>query len=155
MKVPESVSAVLRGQTARKRRTHLLEEVGLALHRDHVHKVERVLLVVDLGVAERDEEAVGDKLDVLAHELGVHADEADRERVGEELLLDLDRLADDALDRVRVRAALEVREEEAGKVGVEALVARDELVLQGRRASVEELREGAREREREEDARRR
>jgi hypothetical protein len=48
-------------------------------------------------------------------------------------LLDRDRLADDALDRVGVRSAFEVREEEAGKVGVETLVARDELVL---RASV-------------------
>jgi len=32
-------------------------------------------------VAERDEETVGDKLDVLAHELGVHADERDGEGV--------------------------------------------------------------------------
>ena len=107
-----------------------LEEVGLALHRDHVHKVERVSRLVNLFVAERDEQPVGDKFDVLAHEVRVHADQLDRQRVRQELLLDRDRLADDALDRVGVRSAFEVREEQAGKVGVETLVARDELVLQ-------------------------
>ena len=61
----------------------LLEEVRLALERDHVHEVEGVRHVVHLRVAERDEEAIGDKLDVLAHECRVHADEATRECICE------------------------------------------------------------------------
>jgi hypothetical protein len=51
------------------------KEVGLALKRDHVHKVEGIRDVVDLFVAESDEKAIGDELDVLIHEGGVHADE--------------------------------------------------------------------------------
>lgn len=49
----------------------------------------------------------------------------------EELLLNLDRLADDLGDRVRMRPSAEVGEEQARKVGVETLVARDELVGEG------------------------
>jgi hypothetical protein len=52
-----------------------------ALERDHVHEVERVVHVVVLRAAERDEQAVGNELDVLAHKLGVHPDEANREGV--------------------------------------------------------------------------
>ena len=44
------------------------------------------------------EQAVGDKLDVLLHELSVHADEGAREGLGQELLLNLDSLPDDGLD---------------------------------------------------------
>lgn len=51
------------------------KEVGLALKRDHVHKVEGIRDVVELFVAESDEETIGDELDVLVHEGGVHADE--------------------------------------------------------------------------------
>ena len=61
----------------------LLEEIGFALQRNHVHEVERVCCFVDLSIAEGDEEAVSDKLDVLAHELRVHADEADRQGIFE------------------------------------------------------------------------
>lgn len=52
-------------------------------------------------------------------------------------MLNLDGFADDALDRVGVGTALEVREEEAGEVGVESLVSRDELVLMNRSDRVE------------------
>lgn len=103
----------------------------LSLERDQVHEVEGVLDVVDFGVAEGDEEAVGDKLDVLAHEGGVHSDEGDGESLGEELLLNLDGLANDHLDGVGMRATLEVGEHEAGEVGVKSLVTRDELVGEG------------------------
>jgi hypothetical protein len=97
----------------------------------HVHEIEGVLDVVDLGVAEGDKEAIGDKLDVLAHERGVHSDEGDGEGLGEEFLLNLDGLLDDHLDGVGVRATLEVREHEAGEIGVKSFVARDELVGEG------------------------
>jgi len=81
-----------------------------------------------LLVTKCDEQTVRDELDVLAHELAVHANERARERLREELLLDCDGLGDDHEDSVRVRAPAEVREEQAGEVRVHALVARDELV---------------------------
>ena len=55
----------------------LFKEVGLALERDHIHKVEGVCHVVHLVVTESYQESVGDELDILAHKLGVHADESD------------------------------------------------------------------------------
>ena len=103
----------------------------IARFRSTLTEVERVLGLVDLGVPERDEQSIGNEFDVLAHQDSVHADEGDGEGVGEELLLNLHSLADDHLDSVGVRTALEVGEEKAGKVGVESLVARDELVGEG------------------------
>lgn len=54
----------------------LLEEVGLASQRDVFHEVEGVGGVVDLGLTEGEEKTVGDKLNVLAHKLCVHAKES-------------------------------------------------------------------------------
>ena len=59
----------------------LLEEISLALERDHIHKVEGVRHVVHFVVAKSHEESVGNKLDVLTHELGVHTDEGNRKSV--------------------------------------------------------------------------
>ena len=59
----------------------LLEEVCLALERDHIHEVKGVRHIVYLVIAEGHEESVGDEFDVLTHELGVHADEANREGI--------------------------------------------------------------------------
>lgn len=107
------------------------QEVGLALKRDVLHKVEWVGRVVVLLVTERDEQTVRDKLNVLAHKLSIHADKRARERVAEERLLNRDSLRDDRLDNVWVRAPLEVAEEQAGEIRVQALVTRDELVREG------------------------
>ena len=59
----------------------LLKEVGLALERNHLHEVEGIRAVVVLRAAKRDEEAVRDELDVLTHELRVHADQGHGECV--------------------------------------------------------------------------
>lgn len=59
----------------------LLEEVGLALERDHVHEVEGVGGVINLLVTKSNKQTISDKLDVLAHELGVHADQGARESI--------------------------------------------------------------------------
>lgn len=53
-------------------RHSLLEKVGLSLERDHLHEVEGVGRSPVLLVSERDEESIGDELDVLAHESTVH-----------------------------------------------------------------------------------
>lgn len=110
----------------------LLEEVGLASKRDVLHEVEGVGGVVVLGVAESKEQTVGDELNVLAHESGVHAEKSARKRVAEELLLNLDSFGDDSLDSSLAGAVVEEREEQAGKVGVHTLVTRDELVGEGK-----------------------
>ena len=109
----------------------LLEEVGLATERDVLHEVEGVGGVVELAVAEGEEQTVGDELDVLAHEGGVHAEERAGKGVRKELLLDLDGLGDDALDEGRRGLVLELGEEQASKVGVHTLVTGDELVGEG------------------------
>jgi hypothetical protein len=99
--------------------------------------------VPQLLVSESDEQTVGNKFNVLAHELGVHTDEGTWEGVYDvsfckvdapglltcqELLLDLNRLLDDPVDGLGVRPSAEVGEQQAGKVGVETLVTRNELV---------------------------
>src|SRR3990167_7984729 len=45
----------------------LFEEVRLALQRNQLHEIERVRCAVKLGLAQRDEQAVGHELDVPAH----------------------------------------------------------------------------------------
>lgn len=109
----------------------LLEEIGLAGEGDALHEVERVRRVVDLVVAEGDEQAVGDELDVLLHEGGVHAEQGARQGVDQELLLDGDGLGDDLLDGGLAGPVAQVREQQAGEVSVQTLVARDELVREG------------------------
>ena len=59
----------------------LLEEISLALERDHIHKVEGVRRVVQFVVAKSHEESIGDELDVLTHELSVHTDEGNGEGI--------------------------------------------------------------------------
>ncbi len=106
----------------------LFEEVGLAGQRDVLHKVEGVGRVVGLGVAKSQQQTVSNELDVLAHELSVHAKQSAWQRVTQELLLDLDSLSDDGLDGLEAGLVLEEREEKAGEVGVHTLVTGDEFV---------------------------
>ena len=108
-----------------------LEEVGFARERDALHEVERVAHVVVFRIAEGEEETVGDEFDVLLHQSGVHAQQGARQRFRQEFLLDLDGFGDDVLHRLLRRPVVQVGEEQAGEVGVQALVARDELVAEG------------------------
>lgn len=109
----------------------LLEEVGLASQGDGLHEVEGVGSVVVFLVTERDQETVGDELDVLAHQLGVHAEESAGQSVRQELLLNADGLNDDVLNHLGAGAVVKVREQQAGEVSVHALVTRDQLVGEG------------------------
>jgi len=56
----------------------LFEEVGFALERDHVHPLERILHVVDLGDAKSKEQSISNELNVLGHQFAVHANKFDR-----------------------------------------------------------------------------
>jgi hypothetical protein len=110
----------------------LLKEVRLALKGDHLHEVEGVLGAEDRLVAEGDQEAVCNELDVLRHQLRVHANQTHGERVADELLLDRHGVADDLADALLTQLVHEVLlVQHARKVGVEALVARDQLVGEG------------------------
>lgn len=109
----------------------LLEEIGLAGQRNGLHKVERVRRLIVFLVPEREEQPIGHELDVLLHEVGVHAQQRAGQGLGQELLLDGDGLGDDVLHGLLRGAVVEVREEEAGEVGVHAFVAGDELVGEG------------------------
>jgi hypothetical protein len=60
----------------------LLEEVGLPGQADELHPVKGVGDAVGLVAAQHHQQAVGDVLNVLAHELGVHANQVDRQRLG-------------------------------------------------------------------------
>lgn len=106
----------------------LLKKVCLAREGDVVHEVEGVRGVVEFLVSESNEQSVCNELDVLAHELGVHAQEGTRKRVSKELLLNTDGLSDDVLDDLRAGAVAKMGEEKAGKISMETLVTRDELV---------------------------
>lgn len=57
----------------------LLEEVCLALQRDHVHEVERIGGLVVFGIAKRQQKMVRNELDILVHEAHIHTDQIDWE----------------------------------------------------------------------------
>lgn len=109
----------------------LLEEVGLASERDVVHEVEGVGGVVVFLVSKRHQQTVGNELDVLAHELGVHTKESDGEGIRQELLLNSNGIDDDLLDHIRGGAVVQVGEQQASEVSVQTLVTRDQLVGEG------------------------
>jgi hypothetical protein len=110
----------------------LLEEVGLASEGNVLHEIEGVGRLIELLVSERKEQTIGDELNVLLHEVGVHAKESARKSLGQEFLLNLDSFGDDVLDSLLAGAVLQVREEKTSEVGVKTLVTGDELVGEGK-----------------------
>ena len=100
-----------------------LEEVGLALQRNHFHEVERVGRVVFVAELASRRSATNSMYWLI---VGVHADQADREGVADELLLDVDRVADNLLDRGLRQLDQVARVEQAS--GRSALVAGNELI---------------------------
>lgn len=106
----------------------LLEEISLARQGDVVHEVEWVRGIVMFLVPKSNKESVGNKLNVLAHELGVHPEQGARKGVRQEFLLDNDSLSDDGFDGLRARTVAKVREKEASEISMKTLIARNELV---------------------------
>lgn len=66
-----------------------------ALQGQHLHPVEGVLGRKVLVAAQRDQQAVSHKLNVLAHQPAVHADQVHRQGLSHELPLNCDRLCHD------------------------------------------------------------
>lgn len=109
----------------------LLEEVGLATEGDVLHEVEGVGDLVDLLVAESDEESVSNELDVLLHQGGVHAEKSARKSLSQELLLNGDGISDNLVDNLLAGTVVQVGVEQASKVSVKTLISGDELVGEG------------------------
>lgn len=109
----------------------LLKEIRLARQTNRLHEIERVSHLIVLLIAQRDEQAISHELDILLHERGIHAQQATGQGLGEEFLLDGDGFGDDVLHGLAGGSGVEVGEEEAGEVGVHALVAGDEFVGEG------------------------
>ena len=80
---------------------HLLQGDGL-------HPVEGVLDVVVLIAAQRHQQPVCHKLDVLGHELFVHADQVDRQGLAHELLLYVHPLYHNLGQALRVQLIVQV-----------------------------------------------
>ena len=106
----------------------LLKEVCLACQRNVLHEVKGVRDFVELFVAESKEKSVSDELNVLLHQVCVHAKKCARECLGQEFLFNGNSFSDDGLDGLFTGSVFQVREQEAGEVGVKTLVARDELI---------------------------
>lgn len=110
----------------------LFEEVGLPGKGNVVHEVEGVGGIVEFLVSKSNEESVGNKLDVLAHEFGIHAEKSTRKCIRQKLLFDADCLGNDSLDSSGVWAVVEVGEQETGEVSVETFITGDEFVREGK-----------------------
>ena len=74
-----------------------LEEIGLAGQGDGLHKVERVGHFIIFLITQREEQTIGHELNILLHEIGIHAQQRARQGLGQEFLLDGDGLGDDVL----------------------------------------------------------
>ncbi|PON95382.1 hypothetical protein TorRG33x02_089040 [Trema orientale] len=106
----------------------LLEKVGLTLQRYQLHPIKGVLSIIHLAIPQRPKQPVRHELDVLAHQVAVHAHQGARQRVADELPLDVHRVADDPPDPLLAQLLLHQRVEQAGEVAVEPFVPRDQLV---------------------------
>lgn len=109
----------------------LFKEIGLAGQGDGLHEVEGISRIVEFRVAEGDQQPIGDEFNVLLHQRGVHAQQRAGQGLGQEFLLDGHGFGDDVLHGLFAGTVVQVGEEEAGKIGVEAFVARDEFVGKG------------------------
>lgn len=56
----------------------LLKKVCFALNVNHVHPLERIRCSKKLTIAQLQQEAISDGLNVLRHELSIHTDEINR-----------------------------------------------------------------------------
>ena len=106
----------------------LLEEVGLTSQGDVLHEVKGVGGVEVLLVTQGHQKAVGNKLNVLAHQVGVHTQQSNGKSICQEFLLDGHGFDNDVFHDLLVGTDVQVREQQTGEVRVETLITGDELV---------------------------
>jgi len=110
--------------------THsFFEEIGFAFHGNKLHKVKRVGRVVNLGQTQDAQQMVGYVFNVLAHEVGVHADQPDGQGIGDKFFINFDGVGDDLVNLGRIELAGEMAGVQQGrKVPVQALITANQFV---------------------------
>mmetsp|Transcript_15251 Transcript_15251/g.33601 ORF Transcript_15251/g.33601 Transcript_15251/m.33601 type:complete len:238 (-) Transcript_15251:447-1160(-) len=109
--------------------THaLLEKVGLALQGNHLHPIKRIRGVPDLAVPQCTQQAIRHKLNILCHQILVHADEVTWQRATDEVPLHFNGSTDDVLNNVFGQFVLQHGIEQARKIRMQTFVAGDEFV---------------------------
>jgi len=109
----------------------LLEEVSLSLERDTVHPVKGVLSTIDLGLVEVEQEAVSTELNVVAHEVCIHAEELDRNSVTDKLMFNLDSILDNLSNAEGGGRGDKISMELTCKVTMKTFVTANELIGEG------------------------
>ena len=109
----------------------LLKEVVLALESNLLHEIKGIRGIrIDLSVVQLDGQAIRYELNILAHELGVHANKIAGERLGDKLLLNLYGLPNDLVDLGLWHLLHNLLIQGARKVRVKTLIARNEFIAQ-------------------------
>ena len=111
----------------------LFKEICFSLNRNHVHEVKRVGGVVDAFVTEFNKKTIGNKLDVLTHEVAVHADEFNWKCVCDKFFFDFYRMCNDFLNLLLGKSIDQVLGiKQTCEIAMQALVSRDEFVREGK-----------------------
>mmetsp|Transcript_45801 Transcript_45801/g.109054 ORF Transcript_45801/g.109054 Transcript_45801/m.109054 type:complete len:200 (+) Transcript_45801:226-825(+) len=74
------------------------------------------------------QQTIGNKLNVLGHQIAVHSDEVARERLANELLLHLHGTADDRVNNILRQLVLQLLVNQAGKVSVQSFISRNQFI---------------------------
>lgn len=98
------------------------------LERNQIHKVKRILHVVNFLLSKRHHKSIGNKLNVDFHEISVHANQVDGKCFGGEFHFNLHRFRNNQLHRLRTRSILQLWKQQTRKVAVEPLVSTDQLI---------------------------
>ncbi len=108
-----------------------LEEIRFALQGDLLHPVEGVHDMVQLAAAQGQQKSICHKLDVLRHEFGIHAHQRNAEGLTSVLLLQLNSLCNDFMNSSLGQLVCKLTVDQAGEIGVEALISGDKLIGEG------------------------
>mmetsp|Transcript_19132 Transcript_19132/g.42310 ORF Transcript_19132/g.42310 Transcript_19132/m.42310 type:complete len:216 (+) Transcript_19132:139-786(+) len=109
--------------------THpLLEEVRLALQRNKLHPVEWVAPVVNLGMAQSDEQPISHELDISCHHRLVHPNQIAWQRFADEFPLHIHSTPNDFMNNILGQLVLEHRVQQTGEVRMETLVSGNQLI---------------------------
>lgn len=105
------------------------EKVGFAFHRNELHEVKRIGGVVKFGQFQGSQEVISHVFDVLAHQVGIHANKPNGQGICDKFFLDGDRIRDDLVNMGRIQSVVQMfGVEQGGKITVQPLVPANELV---------------------------
>ena len=87
--------------------------------------------VENLWSTKRSKQSVGDKLDIVGHELLIHANQGNWNRFAHELDFNLDRIMNDALDNFHIELGTQHGIQQARKVAMQSFVSTNEFIGKG------------------------